>query len=455
MKPPQSTRRQFLRTVATAAATAPLIAPGRVFGRNAPSNHIRLAAIGCGSRAHGNILPSFARALSDARVVAACDCFPHKSENLAARINEIHGQRVCAPVGDFREVLARPDIDGVIVSTQDHWHVPIAYAAALAGKDMYVEKPLSLALTWSQRLRRVVADKGSVFQYGTQQRGSMPQFRRACELVRNGYIGEVREVLAWCPDMSQQFRPGAERYGSTATVAPPRDFDYDLWLGPAPAAPFTVDRCTPQGGYHIYDYALGFIAGWGAHPLDIVHWALDHDHGGPVRCDGSGLLPLKGSLWDTIESWDVRCDYPKGVQLRFMGHRIAEPIVKSRRGFFREEGVMFLGTNGWLSVDRTALYASDRNLQRHEVGESEIRLTRTDSQARNFVDCMRTRQPTINPLESAIRSDTVSHLTDITIRCGRPIQWDPVTETITNDADASRLLDRPLRAKWDVFAGNI
>jgi hypothetical protein len=452
MKPSQLTRRRFLQTAAVAAA--PLLVPARVRGGNAPSNHVRLAAIGCGSRAHGNVTGDFARGLPDARVVAACDCFPHKSEHMAARLNEIYGQKVCEPVADYRAVLARPDIDGVIVSTQDHWHVPIAYAAALAGKDMYVEKPLSLAFAWGQRLRRVMAGKNLVFQYGTQQRGTQPQFRRACELVRNGYIGEVREVLAWCPDMSQQFRPGNERFGTTATIAPPAGFDYDLWLGPAPVAPFTVDRCSALGGYHIYDYALGFIAGWGAHPLDIVHWGLDQDGGGPTRCEGSGILPPKGSLWDTIESWDVRCDYPKGVQVRFMGHRIAEPIVKARRGFFREEGVMFFGSKGWVSVDRVALYTSDRALQRHEVGENEIRLIRTASQARNFVDCMRSRQATISPLESAIRSDTVSHLTDIAIRCGRPIRWDPATETIVADPEASRMLDRPLRAKWDVFAGN-
>jgi hypothetical protein len=448
-------RRRFLAqgAIGAAAITAPLILPARLFGRQAPSNHVRLAAIGCGARAHGNVGNGFVQRLQDARVVAACDCFRHKREHFAAMANEYYGAKVCEPVADFREVLARPDIDGVIVSTQDHWHVPIAYAAALAGKDMYVEKPLSIALAWMPRLRKVVAEKRVVFQYGTQQRGSMQQFRRACELVRNGYIGDIREVLAWCPDMSQQLESASARYGSREPVAPPPGFDYDLWLGPAPLQPFTLDRCTRYGGFHIYDYALGFIAGWGAHPIDIVHWGLDMDGSGPVRCEGSGILPPRGSLWNTIESWDVRCEYPNGVPMRFMGHRIAEPVVKARRGIFREEGVMFIGSKGWVSVDRTALYTSDRALQRHEVGENEIRLTRTESHPRNFIDCMRSRQPTISPLESAIRSDTVSHLADIAIRSGRPIRWDPATEALVGHDELAPMLDRPVRAKWDVFSG--
>ncbi len=443
------TRRRFLAHAAVAAA--PLILPRRLAGQNAPSNHVRLAAIGCGSRGRSNVMSDFVRELADARVIVACDCYRQKREQVAGLINEFHGMKVCEPVADFREVLARPDIDGVIISTQDHWHVPLAYAAALAGKDVYVEKPLSLALTWSQQLRQLVAQKKTVVQYGTQQRGSMHQFRRACELVRNGYIGEVREVLAWCPDLSDQLRQASVSYGSKEPLAPPPEFDYDRWIGPAPMQPYTADRCTKYGGYHIYDYSLGFIAGWGAHPIDIVHWGLDLDHSGPRRCEGSGILPPAGSLWNTIESWDMRLEYPRGIQVRFMGKRIAEPVVRARRKFFREEGVHFVGTKGWVSVDRTALYASNRALQTHEVGENEIRLTRTASQARNFIDCIRSRQTPISSLEAAIRSDTVSLLTDITIRGGRAIQWDPTTEKIVGDDEAARRLDRPMRAKWDLL----
>lgn len=435
--------------------TAPMILPSRLLGRDAPSNHVRLAAIGCGLRGTENIGRGFIDQLPDARVVVACDTFREKRETFASRLNAKYGAKVCEPVADYREVLARSDIDAIVVSTQDHWHVPIAYAAALAGKDMYVEKPLSIAFAWSQKLRKVVNEKKVVFQYGTQQRGSQPQFRRACELVRNGYIGEVREVLAWCPDMSSQFAlASVPPYGSTEPIAPPEGFDYDMWIGPAPMKPYTADRCTAYGGFHIYDYALGFIAGWGAHPIDIVHWGLNMDASGPTKCEAAGIIPPKGSLWDSIESWDLRCEYPGGIRMRLMGGRISEPVVKSRLGAIREEGVMFIGSEGWVSVDRHALYSSDKKLQRHEVGENEIQLTRTKSHPRNFIDCIRSRQETISPLEAGIRSDTVSHLGDISIRTGRDIRWDPITEKIQGDEEASSMLDRPLRGKWDVFSGN-
>lgn len=445
-------RRRFLQTAAAATA-APLILPARVFGQQAPSNHVRLAAIGCGSRGSANVLRNFVSALPDARVVVACDCFKRKRENFARKANEGYGAEVCAPVADFREVLARPDIDGVIISTQDHWHVPLAYAAIAAGKDVYVEKPLSIAFAWAQQLRALAAKKKAVVQYGTQQRGDQPQFRRACELVRNGYLGDVREILAWCPDMSQQFKNATvPPYGTTVETAPPAEFDYDAWIGPAPMRPYTADRCTQYGGYHIYDYAIGFIAGWGAHPLDIAQWGLDRDHTGPVRVAGTGQRPPAGSLWDTIESYDVHYEYADGLHVRLMGHRVAEPVVTAPRGFFRDHGTMFKGARGWIIVDRSGLYCHDKALQTHEVGENEIRLTRTASQARNFVDAMRSRGPTISPLESAIRSDTLSHLGDIAIRTQSELRWDPVAEKIVGNAAAARMLDRPLRSKWNLLS---
>lgn len=453
MKTKLISRRHFLITAATAAAT-PLILRSGVLGAEAPGSHVRLAAIGCGGRATHNVLQSFVQRIPEARVVVACDCFKTKREHFAAQVNAIHGMSVCEPVADFRDVLARSDIDGVIISTQDHWHVPLAYAAISAGKAVYVEKPLSIAMTWSQKLRTLATKKKAVFQYGTQQRGDMPQFRRACELVRNGYIGEVREVLAWCPGMEQQFGEAAvPPYGSTTPVAPPPDFDYDLWVGPAPLRPYTVDRCTKFGGFHIYDYALGFIAGWGAHPLDIAQWGLDLDHTGPTRVEGTGKLPPPGSLWNTAEMYDVTYEYANGVRVRLMSEHLAKSVVTQTQRVFHDHGTTFIGSKGWVSVDRMGLYASDRTLQAHEVGGNEIQLMRTESHARNFVEAMRDGIPTISPLEAAIRSDTLSHLGDIAIRTGRTIKWDPAAETIEGDAEASRMLHRPARSEWDLLAG--
>ncbi len=443
-------RRNFLKRSAAAAAamSLPSLVPATVFGLNSPSNRINLAAIGCGGRGTADCSGSFLP-LEDVRFVAACDCRLSRREAFARMADKHYQGKVCTPFHDFRDVLARKDIDGVVVSTPDHWHVPIAVYAARAGKDMYVEKPLGVAMAWAWKLREEVARHKVVFQYGTQQRGDQKQFRRACELVRNGYLGEIQRVDAWCPDMSSQFSMASvPPYGSTKPADVPADLDYEMWIGPAPMKAYSADRTTCYGAYHIYDYALGFIAGWGAHPLDIAEWGLGADQGGPVRFEGTGKIPPKGSLWDSIESWDVHCEYAGGVKMRFMGERVAKPVVQAYHPAWADHGTTFFGAKGWISVNRTALYASPKTLQKVQIKPEEKHLTETASQARDFVDCIKSRKPTVSPLESAIRSDTISHLSDLCIRLGRPIQWDPQKEQIVNDAEATKLLDRPLRGPW-------
>jgi hypothetical protein len=448
------TRREFLKTTAGAAAllAAPTIVPSTVFGQNAPSNRINLAAIGVGNRGSTNVWQDFVSTQPDVRLVAACDCFASRREAFAAKANEFYGAKVCEPEADWRRVLARKDVDGVIISTPDHWHVPLAWHAARAKKDMYVEKPLGVAMVWAWKLRQAVAASGVVFQYGTQQRSSA-EFTRAVELVRNGYIGRVTHLDAWCSDMRS---PGgyeevfAERFKDTEPAPVPADLDYETWIGPAPMKPYTKSRCTEWGAYHIYDYALGFIAGWGAHPLDIAQWGLDMDQTSPVSYEGTGEIP-QGGLFDTVEKWDVMCRYANGVTMRFMSDRVAKDVVGKmdpRRRPFVDHGTTFWGEDGWISVNRGGLYASTRELQRAKIRDTEKPVIRSSSQGANFVESMRTRRPTINPLESAIRSDTISHLANIAIRLGRPIEWDPAQERIVDDSEASKMLDRPMRKPW-------
>ncbi len=447
--PTSSSRRRFLATAAAALA-APAIIPSRLLGRNAPSKKVHLACIGVGNRGASmlrhDILP-----LDDVRVLAVADCYQSRREQAAALANEKYGAGVCRPYADFREILARDDIDGVVIATTDHWHVPIAILAARAGKDIYVEKPLSVAMAWAWKLRVELAKRNLIFQYGTQQR-SARQFRMACELVRNGYIGEIQRVEAWCPDMSTQFEAFQKPpYGSTDTAEIPADLDFDRWLGPAPQKPYTIDRCTCYGSYHIQDHSLGFIAGWGAHPLDIVQWGLGTDHTGPVQYHATGKLPPAGSLADTVESWDVLCQYANGIALRFMGSRVAKPIVQKYHYVFHDHGTTFFGSEGWISVDRAALFSHDRNrLREVRLKDSDTRLYESAGHMRNFVDCIRSRNPTVCPFESALRSDTICHLADIAIRSGRPIQWDPAGEKILGDVEAAAHLDRPMRAKWAI-----
>jgi hypothetical protein len=231
----------------------------------------------------------------------------------------------------------------------------------------------------------------------------------------------------------------------------PAGFNYEMWIGPAPMKPYTNSRCTEWGAYHIYDYALGFIAGWGAHPLDIAQWGLDMDHTSPVSYEGTGEIPAEG-LFDTVENWDVKCRYASGVTMRFMCDRIAKGVEglmdDPKKRPFMDHGTTFWGEDGWISVSRGTLYASPRELQTAKIREDEKPVIRSSSQGRNFVECMKTRQSTINPLESAIRSDTISHLSDIAIRLGRTIRWDPERERILDDGEAEKKLDRPMRRPW-------
>jgi hypothetical protein len=285
-----------------------------------------------------------------------------------------------------------------------------------------------------------------VFQYGTQQR-SGGQFHHACELARNGYIGDLQRIDAWCPDISSQYGGfHVKQYGSTEPAPVPEDLAYDRWIGPAPMKPYTVDRCTSYGSYHTFDYALGFIAGWGAHPLDIAQWGRGTDHTGPVFYEGTGEIPTRG-LYDTVSSWDVRCEYADGVPIRFMGHRVAQPVVTAYRPWC-DHGTTFFGTKGWVSVDRGRILASDPAILEIAVKPSDIRLKKTRGHERDYLDAIRSREETVNPIESAVRSDAISHLSDIAIRTGRAIRWDPQTEQIVGDEFAARMIDRPLRSPW-------
>jgi len=445
-------RRSFLKSAAALAA-APMVVPASVFGRTAPSNRVNLAAIGLGTRGSSNVWEDFVSTQDDVRLVAACDCFASRRTAFAAKVDAFYGGRYCEPVADWRDVLRRKDVDGVVISTPDHWHVPLAYHAAKAKKDMYVEKPLGVSMDWAFRLRKAVAKNGVVFQYGTQQRSSS-EFTRAVELVRNGHIGKIRHVDAWCSDMKS---PGSyaqvfeERFHDIEAAPVPADLDYETWIGPAPMKPYTKSRCTEWGAYHIYDYALGFIAGWGAHPLDIAQWGLDMDHTSPAHYEGKGEIP-QGGLFDTVLNWDVSCQYANGVTLRLMCDRVAKDVPglmdDPRTRPFLDHGTTFWGEDGWISVSRGFLYARPKELQKTRIREDETPVIRSTSQGRNFVESIKTRRPTINPLESAIRSDTISHLSDIAIRLGRAIRWDPAKERIVDDEEASRRLKRPMRKPW-------
>ena len=231
-------------------------------------------------------------------------------------------------------------------------------------------------------------------------------------------------------------------------VDPPAELDYDRWLGPAPEAPYTEVRCTNQGAYHIYDYALGFIAGWGVHPADIAQWGHDEDRTVPVHYEGTGAIPAEG-LFDTVAVWDVNCRYADGVTMRFMDTDTAQPVVSAYRKF-EGHGTTFFGDRGWVSVDRGGLYASDPSWLQIRWKASEVRLYESANHYANFADCVRSRRPTICPIDVAVKDDLISHLSDLCIRLRRPIRWDEAKERIEGDEQAQRLLHRAPRAPWTI-----
>lgn len=433
------TRRQFIKTAVTTATSAiavPYVITSSALGNSTTppaSERITLGHIGVGGQGSG-LLRNFLR-LKDSQSVAVCDPFKSRRQKWAERIG-------CAAYNDFRELLARDDIDAVVIATPDHWHVPIGLAAAKAGKDMYVEKPLGLSVAQNQALRKAINCYGNVFQYGTQQRSGR-NFRFACELARNRRIGELHSIHAWCPH--------GEQGGSQKPEPVPEGFDYELWLGPAPPAPFISDRCMRtdhrKGCYHISDYALGFIAGWGAHPLDIAQWGNDIDNTAPIEYEGTGTFPKDG-LFDTALDWDLHCVYANGVKLRFMSDSVAKPIVQQYHPSFIDHGTTFIGTEGWVSVDRSGIYADPPSLLKSAIGPNEIHLYRSDNHYQNFLDCIKSRAATISPIEAAVQSDIISQLSDIVVRTARKMKWNPKREIIIGDEDALRFFTRPMRSPW-------
>ncbi|MEO0795248.1 MAG: Gfo/Idh/MocA family oxidoreductase [Verrucomicrobiota bacterium] len=433
-------RRDFLKTTlgATALIGFPTIIPASALGKNgtvAPSNRVTVAVIGCGDRSKS----CWAYKNYDkAEILAVCDPFAKR------RIERAKEWGVQDHYEDFRDVLARDDIDAVHIVTQDHWHVPISLAAARAGKDVYCEKPLGLTIEEDLTAREIVDKYGRVFQYGTQQR-STQVCRMPIELVLNGHIGEVKEIVVWAPG-------GAT--GGNATPAPiPEGLNYDLWLGPAPDAPYTHDRVEGKGCWFCYDYAIGFIAGWGAHPLDQLQWWADAENRGiPVEYRGKGNIPT-GGLFDTINSWDVESAYADGLKMRFMDTGTVRgpnsPVDLDKFGAADAGNcTLFMGTEGWVWVSRGVFKTSSDALRRKAKDPGDIRLPVSKQHMANFVDCVLTREQPVSSLESGIKSDIISQMGDICIRTGETVSWDPVKETVVGSDQAVSMMHRPMRAPW-------
>lgn len=448
-------RRQFIKQSAFAAAMPTIISSSALGAGNTPppSERANIAIVGVGSRGIGLLQEALHN--RGAQVVAVSDCFASKRQRALDKVKEIYTQQgrhaiaEAKAYADFREMFAREDIDGVIVATTDHWHVPLSIYAIQAGKDVYVEKPLGVSVDYGFKLRKLVQDKGAVLQYGTQQRSDY-KFRFACELARNGYVGKIESIDTWCGALGYDPVGIPKRWPvDTPTTTPPADIDYERWIGPAPMKGYSDLRVSTDGSYHIYDNALGFIAGWGAHPLDIAQWGNDTDDTAPVHYEGTGKVNV-GSMFDTVGIWDIHCKYANGVKMHFMDTATAMPVVKKYHPDPRDHGTTFHGTEGWVCVARNGMQASDDNLRKIKLKDSDVRLYESGNHMGNFVDCIKSRKKPISPIESAVQSDLISHLSNAVVRMERPVTWDPKTEKVVGDSELAKTLNRSLRSPWTV-----
>ena len=411
------TRRGLLKAAAAAAVASPYVITSAALGagdKPPASQRVALGHIGVGGR--GRDLFRGFQSCKGAQSVAAADCYQGNREAVA----EVCGGKAYR---DFRDLLARPDIDAVVIATPDHWHVPLAIAAARAGKDAYVEKPLAVTVEQDLVCRKVFHETKRIFQYGTQQRSSA-HCRFGCELVRNGRIGKVHtmEVIA----------PNGHGGGSTAEVPVPAGFDYPMWCGPSPVRPYTADRCHPDGTYMIYDYSIGYLGGWGAHPLDIMVWGNDSDLAGPMTVEGTGVIPTEGLL-DTVYNWDMKIQMGDGVKMTF------KPGGDSTK---------FVGPDGWVRIWRGGIDAQPKSLLTSKILPDEIHLIESPRQDQNFIDAVKSRKQPVSNLVDAVRSDIISQLCNIAVRLKRPITWDPAKQQITGDAEAAKMAHREMQQPW-------
>lgn len=395
-------------------------------------------------------------AQKNAQVVAVCDVKQDQREQAAAIVNAHYRSDGCKVYSDFREVLARGDIHACLIATPDHWHAPIAIAAVRAGKDVYLEKPIGCSVAEGQALRKAVLETKRVFQFGTQQRSDR-NFRFACELARGGALGKLKTIYVWAPGSA----PG----GPTKITAPPATLDYDFWLGPAPMKPYAENRCDADGATKTWwfdsDYAVGFIAGWGIHPMDIAIWGAGDLMKGKVELEGVGNYPAHGAC-NTATTWDVKMKFASGLRVVFAGSpnggNASRPTgeswpyadeLRAKCGTIATHGTLFEGTEGWALVSRGSLVTAPADLAQIDRSRLAVQLKASGDHVRDFLDSVIRRSRPISPIEDAVWGDTLCNISDIAARLRRKLEFDFATERFTNDADANaRLQLREMRSPW-------
>ena len=454
-------RRNFIARTG-AALVLPLLVPGCVVGRGyraRPSNRINLGVIGWGMQGPGNTKSFLAQA--DCQVVAACDLDKSHLQAAVETINAHYQNQDCAAHHDYRELLAREDIDAVMLAVPDHWHELVATEAARQRKDIYGEKPLAKTIAEQQAIVRAVQQHGCIWQTGSWQR-SGATFRKAAEIVRNGLIGQVTHVEVGLPEGHHDFAgtapellaklgqpannpeflativPGTDAWAA-AESAPPPELDFATWLGPSKVEPYVKTRVHRNWRWN-YNTGGGQLMDWIGHHCDIAHWGLNFDRSGPSEIEGHGDFPPANALWNTSGKYRIELKYPGDITMTIAG---GYPDIQS--------GTKWIGTDGWVWVDREGFAASNPEWKKYKNlpdNLAKVKLYISNNHQRNFLDCVKSRQPTITPVETAHHSAIPGHLGLISMLTGRKIRWSVRHEKILDDPEAAKLVTRDYRAPY-------
>lgn len=437
-------RRRFLAGTA-AAATAPCVVPGSVFGNDGqlpPSERITIAMIGVGNRGSSSLRAM--APLPDHQVVAIADCRRKRAELAQRQVESHYAARLgtesyhgCKISNHFEEVLSREDIDVVWGCIPDHWHGALYSRAIEAGKDLYGEKPITRWIAEGIHVRDAVRRYGCVFQTGTQQRSDR-KFRHACELARNGYLGKVQQIEVGAP--------GGRAYPAADPCDPPEGFDYNTWTGPAPYIPFDAKRCEWLAMYMISHYCAGFITNWGVHHLDIAGWGCPEVFEKPFDLDGTGVLPTEG-MTDTWISWQLDLVWDSGLKMRY-----------TNSGNPNQQGCKFIGDEGWVHVNRRGISAEPTSLLEVKLGPSDTPLHTSPEHGNPYTahtadlfQCIRTRRDPVSPVEAGHAASTLGNVSDIALRLGRKLRWDPAQDQFIGDDDANQMLSCATRSPWSIY----
>jgi len=419
--------------LAGGAVGFPFMVPFSVLGRGGivpPSEKITMGCIGIGWQGGGN-LKGFLEE-GDCRIIAVCDVDRKHLQNAKRDVDAKYGNADCAAFHDFQDLLSRTDIDAVSLALPDHWHAIISIAAAQSGKDIYGEKPFSHDFREGVAMCQAIRRHKRIWQTGSWQR-SEKHLRQACELVRNGRIGKVRRIEVGLPAGHTKLGASGDDF---KIVTPPENLDYDRWLGPAPDAPFCEARIHKTWRWNL-DTGGGQLMDWVGHHVDIAHWGMDWDRTGPLEIEGKGEFPPAGDVWNAPTKYYLTAMYPGEIPMIIAG---GHPEIR--------QGVKWIGTDGGVWVDRGGLETHPESLREEKIGRDEIHLYRTNGHYRNFLDCVRTRQETITPAETAHRSAAPGHLGLIAMTLGRKIGFNPQTQEIVHDTTAEGMLGRAYRSPW-------